>query len=260
MSGLATCGVISARGSAPQRVAVGQRFGVGHVERRAGDRPLGAARARARRCRPARRATTFTSQASSRIAASSPAPTRWRVAAVAGAAITTNCARGQTSPTRSIGSVPSRPRRVTAQDLDPEGLEQLDQGAADAPGPDDRRPSRPSSGRDRPVASTSAPARTRAGAARRPASGPARARRRRPKAGAAEVHCRSRSIRSSQRSTPAKGSCTQRTRSGSSSGKPSGFESTHTSASASLERPDLAARLADGRLDLGIGLGRRRGR
>ncbi len=58
---------------------------------------------------------TLTSQASSRIASSSAAPTRWRVPAVAGAASTTKSARGQISSSRETGIVPSRPRRVTAR-------------------------------------------------------------------------------------------------------------------------------------------------
>ena len=56
----------------------------------------------------------FTTQECGFIAASSCSPTRCWVSSVAGAAITKWSALPQTSSSRSTGSVPSRPERVTA--------------------------------------------------------------------------------------------------------------------------------------------------
>jgi mannosyltransferase len=123
--GLATCGVISARGSCQSGWPSGS--GSGSVTSRAAP-PIP----------PARSASTsasvstsepramLTSHAPGRIAASCSRPTRCQVAAVAGAASTTKSAAGHTSPTRSAGrldAAPStgRPRRVTARISTPSG-------------------------------------------------------------------------------------------------------------------------------------------
>ena len=119
---------------------------------------------------------TFTSHASSRIAESSSAPTRWRVAPVAGAAITTWWARGHTSPSAVDGDRAVAPAACHRQDLDAQRLEQLDQRAADPAGADDRHRRAlelaPAAG-----AATRWRGRSRRAAACRPASAPARARR-----------------------------------------------------------------------------------
>ena len=113
--GFATCGVISARGELPQRVAVRQRLGVGDVQRR---------RRRSARSRSASTSASvsisepramLTIHACGFIAASSAAPTRWRVPSVAGAAIRSG--RPRPTPRRAARRGERRrrrPRRVTA--------------------------------------------------------------------------------------------------------------------------------------------------
>ena len=209
-SGLATCGVISARGS----VHSGWPSGSG-----SGSVTSSAAPAIAPRARAATSASVSTS--APRATLTSHASLAHRLE-LGGADQVPRVGRGgrrdhdvvrprQTRRAGPPGSVPSRPRRVTAQDLDAQRLEQLDQRPADAAGADDRH--RRAVQRGRPAAASSVVARAHVG---EPPRAGEHERQRvlgdRPPVGArGRGPRRSPSILGSHCSTPADGSCTQRT-------------------------------------------------